>query len=148
MTKAIGVRPIAAYIDRDLLLAVNSEETVIGLNPNHILMKELDGLCVVVTAKGKDYDCASRVFAPDLNVLEDPVTGSTHCMIIPYWARKLNKKSITAFQASERTGVLYGELKNDRVKFPARLYCLASPKSSHSPPKGFSIHRGSRQSIG
>lgn len=120
MTEAIGARPIAAYIDRDLLLVVDSEETVIGLNPNHILMKELDGLCVAVTAKGKDYDCVSRVFAPDLNVLEDPVTGSTHCMIIPYWARKLNKKSITAFQASERTGVLYGELKNDRVKISGK----------------------------
>lgn len=120
MTEAIGARPIAAYIDRDLLLVVDSEETVIGLNPNHILMKELDGLCVAVTAKGKAHDCVSRVFAPDLNVLEDTVTGSTHCMIIPYWARKLNKKSITAFQASERTGVLYGELKNDRVKISGK----------------------------
>ncbi|MBD5542867.1 MAG: PhzF family phenazine biosynthesis protein [Lachnospiraceae bacterium] len=120
MTQAIGARPIAAYMDRDLLLVVDSEETVRGLNPNHILMKDLEGLCVAVTAKGKDYDCVSRVFAPDLNVLEDPVTGSTHCMIIPYWAKELNKKSITAFQASERTGVLYGELKNDRVKISGK----------------------------
>jgi phenazine biosynthesis protein PhzF family protein len=116
MTKAIGVQPIAAYLDRDLLLIVDSEETVINLKPNQSLMKELEGLCIAVTAKGKDYDCVSRVFAPKLNVMEDPVTGSTHCMIVPYWSRELGKNTITAFQASERTGVIFAELKDDRVK--------------------------------
>lgn len=120
MAQAIGVKPIAAYLDRDLLLIVESEEAVVNLKPNQEVMKKLDGLCVAVTAKGKDYDCVSRVFAPELNVPEDPVTGSTHCMIVPYWAKELNKNNIIAFQASERTGVLYTELKNDRVKISGK----------------------------
>lgn len=98
MTKAGGIKPVAAYLDRDLLLVVNSEGTVKNLNPNQALIKELDGLCVGVTASGKQYDCVSRVFAPKLNVSEDPVTGSTDCMIIPYWARELNKTNITVYQ--------------------------------------------------
>ncbi|MCI8501110.1 MAG: PhzF family phenazine biosynthesis protein [Oscillospiraceae bacterium] len=120
MTQAIGIRPLAAYLDRDLLLVVDSEEAVFNLNPNQLAMKELDGLCIAVTAKGSQYDCVSRVFAPELDVPEDPVTGSTHCMIVPYWAKRLNQNRITAFQASARTGVLYAELKDDRVKISGK----------------------------
>lgn len=120
MTEAIGVKPIAAYIDRDLLLIVDSEETVINIKPNISAMKELNGLAIAVTAIGTKYDCVSRVFAPGLNIMEDPVTGSTHCMIVPYWARQLNKNNIIAFQASDRTGVLYSEVKNDRVKISGK----------------------------
>lgn len=125
MTDAIGVRPTEAYLDRDLLLVVDSEETVLSLNPSQAMMKELDGLCIAVTAKGSNYDCISRVFAPELNVPEDPVTGSTHCMIIPYWAEKLNKKSITAFQASERAGILYGEINHGIVKISGKAVLFA-----------------------
>ncbi|MGN0641815.1 MAG: PhzF family phenazine biosynthesis protein [Huintestinicola sp.] len=123
MEEAIGVKPAAAYIDRDLMLVVNSEADVRSLRINTEAMKRLDGLCTAVTAKsdhGKPYDCVSRVFAPKLNVTEDPVTGSTHCMIIPYWSKILNKKNITAFQASERTGILYSEFENGRVKIAGR----------------------------
>lgn len=84
MTKAIGVKPVAAFIDRDMMLVVESELDVINLKVDHEALKGLDGLCVAVTAKGDGYDCVSRVFAPKLNVPEDPVTGSAHCMIIPY----------------------------------------------------------------
>lgn len=120
MADALGVRPIAAYLDRDLLMVLSSEDEVVHLNPNFAAMKELDGLSIAVTAKGREYDCVSRVFAPELNVPEDPVTGSTHCMIVPYWAAELHKNTITAFQASERTGVLYTELKKDRVKISGK----------------------------
>ena len=120
MAEAIGVRPSAAYLDRDLLMVLDSEDAVINLRPDQLLLQELEGLCIAVTAKGKDFDCVSRVFAPELNVAEDPVTGSTHCMIMPYWAEKLNKNRITAFQASERSGILYGELENDRVKISGK----------------------------
>lgn len=120
MAEAIGVRPIAAYLDRDLLLVLDSEDAVINLRPDQLLMQELEGLCIAVTAKGKDFDCVSRVFAPELNIAEDPVTGSAHCMIMPYWAEKLNKNRLTAFQASERSGILYGELENDRVKISGK----------------------------
>lgn len=125
MRQAIGACPLEAYLDRDLLLVVDSEETVVNLKPVLSLMRELDGLCVAITAKGKKYDCVSRVFAPELDVPEDPVTGSTHCMIVPYWAEKLNKKKLTAFQASERTGILYAELENDRVKIAGKAALFA-----------------------
>lgn len=67
------------------------------------------------TAKGTEYDCVSRVFAPKYGMNEDPVTGSTHCMIAPYWSRRLNKSRITAFQTSSRTGILYCESVGEKV---------------------------------
>lgn len=116
MERSIGVKPVFAFLDRDLLMVLNSEDDVFGLMPDFSAMGELAGLCIAVTTKGTEYDCVSRVFAPELNVPEDPVTGSTHCMIAPYWAERLGKSSITAFQASERTGVLYAEVCGERVK--------------------------------
>ena len=116
MTQALGLQPIAAYRNRDLLMVLDSEEAVRNLTPDQAGMKKLDGLCIAVTARGKDYDCVSRVFAPELNVPEDPVTGSTHCMIVPYWANILGKNSITAYQASERGGIIYAKLAHDRVE--------------------------------
>ena len=72
-------------------------------------MKELDGLLVIVTAQSDEpgYDCISRVFAPKLAVKEEPVTGSSHCMVTPYWCGRLQKDHLVCYQASERTGVLY-----------------------------------------
>ncbi len=116
MEKVLGTRPTAAFLDRDLLMVLSSEEEIFGLKPDFSAMRDLDGLCIAVTAKGTGYDCVSRVFAPELNIPEDPVTGSTHCMIAPYWAERLGKSTITAFQASERTGVLYAEVRGERVK--------------------------------
>lgn len=120
MTKAVGVRPTAAFLDRDLLLVLNSEEEVFELKPNFDAIKELDGVCVAVTAAGTEYDCVSRVFAPEINIPEDPVTGSTHCMIAPYWAERLKKDTITAFQASERTGIIRAEICGERVKISGK----------------------------
>lgn len=125
MARAAGARPLAAYLDRDLLMVLDSEDTVRALRPDQAAMKELDGLCIAVTARGRNYDCVSRVFAPELSVPEDPVTGSTHCMIIPYWAQALHKNTITAFQASERTGVLYGELRGSRVTLSGEAVLFA-----------------------
>ncbi len=120
MEKALGVRPAAAFIDRDLLMILNSENDIFGLKPDMEAMSGLDGVCIAVTAKGTKYDCVSRVFAPELSIPEDPVTGSTHCMIAPYWAKRLGKNTITAFQASERTGVLYAEVCGGRVKISGK----------------------------
>ncbi|MDE6727711.1 MAG: PhzF family phenazine biosynthesis protein [Oscillospiraceae bacterium] len=120
MTNAVGVRPIAAFRDRDLLMVLDSEKEVYDLKPDLAALGELDGLCIAVTAKGSEYDCVSRVFAPRLNIPEDPVTGSAHCMIAPYWAEKLGKNSITAFQASERSGVLFADVCGERVKISGK----------------------------
>jgi PhzF family phenazine biosynthesis protein len=115
MEEALGVRPLEAYMGRDLLCVLGSEEEVRNLNPDLEKVKELEGLLLQVTASGKEYDCVSRSFAPKLNVPEDPVCGSGHCHIIPYWARKLEKKDLVAYQASPRGGTLYCEHKGDRV---------------------------------
>lgn len=120
MEKALGVRPIAAFKDRDLLLVLDSEQDVFELKPDLEAVEKLDGVCVAVTAKGSEYDCVSRVFAPRLGIPEDPVTGSAHCMIAPYWSEKLGKDKINAFQASERSGVLYAEVFKERVKISGK----------------------------
>lgn len=125
MEKAIGAKPMEAYLDRDLLLVLENASTVKALQPNQMLLKELDGLGVIVTAKGKQYDCVSRVFAPKLGVPEDPVTGSSHCMIVPYWCKKLGKQEIIAYQASKRSGVLYAKQKNDRILIAGKAVLFA-----------------------
>lgn len=115
ITQAIGAKPKEVYIGRDLICIFEDEETIKSLNPNMELVKKLDGLLLQVSAKGKNYDCVSRTFAPKMGVEEDPVCGSGHCHIVPYWAKKLNKNEIIAFQASKRTGVLHCKLLDNRV---------------------------------
>jgi PhzF family phenazine biosynthesis protein len=122
MEEAIGVRPLEAYIDRDLLLVLPDESSVRELQSDQNKMKEFEGLLVAVTAPADQdgYDCVSRIFAPKLNVPEDPVTGSTHCMITPYWCSKLDKNELVCYQASSRSGVLYTRLCGDRVKIAGK----------------------------
>ena len=86
ITEAVGAAPVEAYMGRDLLCVFDSENTVKNLHPDMEKLKELDGLLLQATAKGSDFDCVSRSFAPKLNVPEDPVCGSGHCHIVPYWA--------------------------------------------------------------
>lgn len=125
MEDALGARPLEAYLDRDLLLVMDSERTVGRLQTDMEKVKKLDGLLVAVTARGSRYDCVSRVFAPKLGVKEDPVTGSAHCVIAPYWARRLNKNTLTAYQASARTGILRIEVCGERVKIAGTAVLFA-----------------------
>lgn len=115
MTEVIGARPTAAFMGRDLLCVVDSEDVVRGCAPDMAKVMQLDGLLLHVTARGKDFDCVSRSFAPKCNVPEDPVCGSGHCHIIPYWAKELGKAELTAYQASRRGGVLYTRLDGGKV---------------------------------
>lgn len=117
MTAAFGVRPLAAYQDRDLLCVLPSAEAVRQCQPTTDQLTTLPGLLQNVTAASDDdrYDCVSRSFAPKLAVAEDPVCGSAHCQIVPYWSQQLDKQEITAYQASSRTGVLYCQDRGDRV---------------------------------
>lgn len=115
MEAAIGFRPAEAWMGRDLVCVLDNEEQVLQSSPDEEKLKHLDGLLLQLTAKGNDYDCVTRSFAPKLNVSEDPVCGSGHCHVIPLWARKLGKNNLRAFQASQRTGVLYCRLEGDRV---------------------------------
>lgn len=126
MKEAVGSEVLEAYFDRDLLLILPDEDTVRNLKPDQEKVKKLDGLLLAVTAKGKNYDCISRIFAPKTNVDEDPVTGSAHCMITPYWCEKLGKSNLDCYQASERGGQLYTSLEGDRVNVAgkAALYSI------------------------
>lgn len=109
MAEALGATPAEAYLDRDLLLVYDDERAVREMAPDLARVAGLEGLGVGVTAPaapGSGYDCVSRFFAPQLGVDEDPVTGSVHCMIAPYWAARLGKDTIRAYQASARGGSL------------------------------------------
>jgi len=128
MVEAMGVRPLEAYMGRDLLCILESEEEVRNLNPDQEKVASLDGLLLQVTAQGKEFDCVSRSFAPKCNVPEDPVCGSGHCHIIPFWANRLGKNNLVAYQASPRGGTLYCEYQGERVKLSGKavLYSTAN----------------------
>lgn len=115
MEEVLGFRPAEAYLDRDLLCVMESEEQVRSMTPDLDKAMSLDGLLLCVTARGTEYDSVSRVFAPKCNTPEDPVTGSAHCMIVPYWAGILGRNKISAYQASVRGGSIEAELAGDRV---------------------------------
>lgn len=115
MIDAIGAVPSEAYMGRDLLCVFDDENTVRNLQPDMEKLLKLDGLLLQVTAPGKDTDSVSHSFAPKLNVSEDPVCGSGHCHIVPYWAKRLKKDNIVAYQASKRGGTLYCKMSGDKV---------------------------------
>lgn len=125
MKEAFGSRPLEAYIDRDLLLVYDSEEKILTMRPDFKKIRDLPGEGAGVTATGKSYDCVSRFFDPKLKVNEDPVTGSAHCMIAPYWFEKLGKNIIIAYQASERGGVMRCECRGDRVIISGKAVLFA-----------------------
>ena len=100
---------------RDYFVVLPNEEAVKNIEPDFTLMKELDAIGVIVTAKGKSADVVSRCFYPGAGILEDPVTGSAHCNIIPYWSDKLAKTKLFCKQLSPRGGDLHCELDGDRV---------------------------------
>lgn len=115
MTEILGVRPLEAYMGRDLLCVFENEDAVRNFTPNMEKLLGLDGLLLHVTAPGKETDCVSRSFAPKLNVPEDPVCGSGHCHIAPYWAKRLERDTLVAYQASKRGGTLYCRVSGDKV---------------------------------
>ena len=127
MAEAAGAMPSAAYMGRDLLCVFEDEAFVRTMSPDMEKVKELDGLLLHATAKGREYHCVSRSFAPKLSVNEDPVCGSGHCHIAPYWFNELGLDSIVAYQASRRGGVLYCSMDNGRIRMSgkAALYSKA-----------------------
>ena len=100
---------------RDYFVVLPNEEAVRNIEPDYSLMKELDTIGVIVTAKGHEADVVSRCFYPGAGIPEDPVTGSAHCNIVPYWSEKLGKTKLFCQQLSPRGGDLQCELNGDRV---------------------------------
>ncbi len=102
------------YKNREYIVELMNEEAVKNCNPDFSLMKKVDKM-VIITAPGKDVDFVSRFFAPTAGVDEDPVTGSAHSQLIPFWSEKLRKEKMIAKQLSKRGGDIYCEQKGDRV---------------------------------
>ncbi len=116
LIKALGKHPKEVYKSRDYLAVFESEQDILDLAPNMEELKKLDGVGVIVTAKGNEVDFVSRFFAPKIGINEDPVTGSAHCTLVPYWKKVLGKSDFVALQLSERGGKLYCEDLGDMVK--------------------------------
>jgi len=118
LSEAMSIQPLEILKARDYLFVYESEDQIknLKINTNVFNRVNLDPGGVVVTAEGEHVDFVSRFFTPQSTILEDPVTGSAHCTLIPFWAEKLNKNSLSAMQLSSRVGHLKCELKADRVK--------------------------------
>lgn len=113
---SLGLSPIDLYEGRDDLLAIfKSESDIKNLNINVEAIKKIDKRGVIATAPGDDSDFVSRCFFPSTGVIEDPVTGSAHTSLIPYWSKRLNKTKLIAKQLSQRGGILYCEHVDERV---------------------------------
>ncbi len=114
----IGADPLEVYQSRDYLLVFASEAEVRAIQPNQAILNSLDlgtgG--IIVTAPGDSVDFVSRFFTPGASVFEDPVTGSAHCTLTPFWAKKLGKTDLLALQVSKRGGELHCQLRGDRIE--------------------------------
>ncbi len=126
LLEALGGKPEEVWAARDYMVTYATAEEVRALRPNMLGLCGLDRFAVIVTAPGgtEGVDFVSRFFAPEHGVPEDPVTGSAHCTLIPYWAERLGRTKLAARQVSPRGGELDCELQGGRVRIagPAVLY--------------------------
>jgi PhzF family phenazine biosynthesis protein len=121
LEEALGVVPIAIHGSvEDLLVVLESEKAVRELQPDFSALERLECRGIIVTSKGSRSDFVSRFFAPRLGIPEDPVTGSAHCVLVPYWSSEVHKKNLHAFQISKRGGELFCVDAGDRVKISGR----------------------------
>lgn len=117
LSDALGAKVLEAGQSRDMLCVLESESAVRNLKPDFQALAKFDTYGIIATAQGDRVDCVSRCFFPKEVITEDPVTGSSHCTIIPYWAKRLGKPRIHARQVSARSGELFCELRGERVMF-------------------------------
>jgi len=115
LADSLGAMPDEILKDRDYFAVFGSQREVAAIKPDLEALSRLDVQGVVVTAPGDDCDFVSRYFAPAAGIPEDPVTGSTHCTLIPYWSQRLGKRDLFARQISARAGELFCEERGDRV---------------------------------
>ena len=113
----INQKPVEVLKSRDYVLVFESEEIIRQIEPNQIILNQIniDPGGIIVTAPGREVDFVSRFFTPQASIFEDPVTGSAHCSLIPYWAKKLGKDKMLALQLSPRGGKLFCKDMGDRV---------------------------------
>ncbi len=117
LVEALGIEPqLVARAARDYLVLADSEATVLAIRPDFSRLRSVEARGVMVTAPSSEVDFVSRFFAPAVGVDEDPVTGSAHCCLCPFWAERLGKRTMVGFQASARGGLVTVELAGDRVR--------------------------------
>ncbi len=116
LIEAFGKEPKEVLKARDYFLVYETEQEILDIAPNFSRLLEVGGHGFIVTAKGENSDFVSRFFAPEVGVFEDPVTGSAHCNLIPFWAERLGKTEMFAKQISARGGELFCKLDGERVK--------------------------------
>jgi PhzF family phenazine biosynthesis protein len=128
LLQGLRKEPVEVFRSEDYVAVFSTEEEIRELRPDMEMLKELDMRGVAVTAEGKEADFVSRFFAPKLGVDEDPVTGSSHCALTPYWAGKLKRKRLIAHQLSRRGGELLCRDRGNRVLISGRaaLYMQGS----------------------
>jgi PhzF family phenazine biosynthesis protein len=121
LVDALGAVPVAVFSTRmDYLCELADEATVRRLDPDFGKLRAVKTRGVIVTARGAEYDFVSRFFAPAFGVPEDPVTGSAHCALGPYWGTKLGTADLVGYQASRRGGVVRVGVRGDRVRLAGR----------------------------
>ena len=118
--ESLGAHPIECFKGEDYMAILDSEETLLNLQPDFRQMATLKCRGIIVTAAGTECDFVSRFFAPQSGIDEDPVTGSAHCATAPYWAKKLNKTTLSAIQRSKREGHLLCRVTEKRVGITGR----------------------------
>ena len=127
---SLNIQPKAVYKSRDYMLVYDTVQEIENIKIDRQLFDQinLDPGGVIVTAKGEDCDFVSRFFTSQASILEDPVTGSAHCSLIPFWALRLEKDKLTAIQISDRVGKLQCENKKDKVIISgkARTYSIGN----------------------
>jgi PhzF family phenazine biosynthesis protein len=120
LAAGLGAAPREVFAAMDYLAVYDSQEQVRALRPDMALLAQLDRRGVIATAPGTNADFVSRFFAPAAGIPEDPVTGSAHCMLTPYWSRRLGKSRLHALQVSARGGELFCEDRGARVTLTGR----------------------------
>tara|TARA_B100000767_G_C19773511_1_gene541337 strand:- start:4203 stop:4988 length:786 start_codon:yes stop_codon:yes gene_type:complete len=130
LKKAVSISPIQTLKSRDYVLIYDNQSDIENITVDSQILNQLDLKTggVIVTSRGNVADFVSRFFTPKSSILEDPVTGSAHCSLIPYWSKVLNKKEMKAFQLSKRKGELFCINKGERVliKGNAKIYSAGS----------------------
>ncbi len=123
LSQAIGMHPVALYDSKTKWMALLPDEAAVAdCRPDFSLLNQLEKN-LIITAKGKEVDFVSRFFAPQSGIDEDPVTGSAHSVLIPFWSNKLNKVELTAVQLSQRTGFLKCTFLGERVEMSGQAVC-------------------------
>ena len=115
LIEGLGKKPLEVYKSRDYLALFETEKEVLSIQPDFKILEKLDALGIIITTRGDTSDFVSRFFAPGAGINEDPVTGSAHTTLVPFWANRLNKTQFHAFQISKRGGELFCQLVGDRV---------------------------------